>query len=450
MKISYIFTVTTLSLIVGCSDSSDRPIPEENPTPSAANCPASTIPFPLVNQTQLDGEEKTEALFSSAPVQKQLQITLDRFLEHPIGGVRENEQDAPMYAEEQTRSISLHTATRDPYRPFILWGSWIGARTGLDNPDTVYRQVALTEEASYEIRGKRNLSSGIFFVLYDIWPGTDGGRGETIGFLDNDDLVVSEDGTFTVTLDAEPANGRDNHIQLVPGSYPGQHSLLIRDSLANWCQTPSELSVERLSPGPDELPPAPNDSELEMLTVNNLDMANLTWTGVADIFRSFTPNLFPFVLPTSGGLVGQYSAPGNFNLEAEHALVITIDPAGAPYQGFQLGSDYFASFDYENHTSSLSAGQAKENADGTITYVISLEDPGVWNWLDPVGHPQGLMFIRWQGLGDSPPPPVPVTEYVEISDLDSYLPEGMVRVTPEERSTQISERAARVALRRGE
>ena len=119
-------------------------------------------------------------------------------------------------------------------------------------------------------------------------------------------------------------------------------------------------------------------------------------------------------------------------------MVVTVDPAGAGYLGFRLGSDYFASFDYENHTGSLSADQPHPNADGTITYVI---------WLDPVGHPQGLMFVRWQGTS-APITVARVVQIVPMSALSSALPEGTEFISTATRAQQIAERKSQVALRR--
>ena len=447
MNNRYLPAIALATLIVGCSASLDRFSSDASPLSIAANCPASTQPFPLINEIQRDAEEKKEAIFDSTSVQNQMQVTLERFLSHAVSTFSENAQDASMYAEEQARSVSLNASTQDPYRPYIMWSTWPGARTGMDNPDTVYRQVNVTVNASYEIRGFRNLSSGVFFVLYDSWPGSDGTAGNTLTVLDNRDLVVEQDGSFTVTLDAKPANGRDNHIQLLPGA----HTLLMRDTLANWCETPSALKIRRLTPDDDSIPPAPEQRELELRAARNLDAVNQTWLRYADIYRRFPANtpLPPRLTP--GGLIGQYSSAGIFRLQKGEAVVITVDPAEAPYQGFQLGSDYFASFNYWDHTSSLTAEQARKNADGSVTYVISLEDPGVWNWLDPVGHSQGLYLIRWQGLGkDDAAPRTPSAMKVALGELEDYLPEGMVRITPEERAAQIRQRTARVALRRGD
>ena len=80
----------------------------------------------MVNEDQLAAEADARALRDAEEVQDQTQASLDLMLASPFGMVPENEADAPMYAGEQATSMSLHSSVRDPYRPVVLWGSWIG------------------------------------------------------------------------------------------------------------------------------------------------------------------------------------------------------------------------------------------------------------------------------------------------------------------------------------
>src|SRR3546814_11414758 len=56
-------------------------------------------------------------------------------------------------------------------------------------------------------------------------------------------IKLEPDGTFRVTIDSKPANGRANHMQVQPG-------LLLfaaRDSRSDWAQNASTLSLRRVS-----------------------------------------------------------------------------------------------------------------------------------------------------------------------------------------------------------
>ncbi len=100
--------------------------------------------------------------------------------------------------------------------------------------------------------------------------------------------------------------------------------------------------------------------------------------------------------------------------------------------------------EYVDRPGSLNQAQARPNPDGTITYVISAEDPGIWNWLDTNGIDGGMYAIRWQSV----PADVELSRtvrsarLVDLADLDAALPAETTRVTPAQRVTQLEERAA--------
>src|SRR5262249_7121333 len=124
------------------------------------------------------------------------------------------------------------------------------------------------------------------------------------------------------------------------------------------------------------------------------------WTDFVGTLLEILPkNGFPAPRPTQDGLPGQFSALGQFQIGDDEALVVTLAPTDARYQGFMVGNLWFESFEYANRQSSLTSAQAELGSDGRYHYVISATDPGVANWLDTEGHQRGLMFLRWQGLG---------------------------------------------------
>ena len=47
---------------------------------------------------------------------------------------------------------------------------------------------------------------------------------------------------------------------------------------------------------------------------------------------------------------------------------------------------------------SLNNSQAKVNQDETYTFILSVNDPGVFNWLDPSGLSEGILTLRWSGF----------------------------------------------------
>ena len=129
----------------------------------------------------------------------------------------------------------------------------------------------------------------------------------------------------------------------------------------------------------------------------------------------------------------------------DEAMLIEFGDTGAPYMGIQLGNRWFVSMDYENHTSTLNMTQLGCREDESRCYaLIALEDPGVANWLDPAGHDEGLIFMRWQGL-ESPPVKAdqPRTRVLSPEELATYI-KDLPKVSPEDRrkAVEVRRRAA--------
>jgi hypothetical protein len=77
--------------------------------------------------------------------------------------------------------------------------------------------------------------------------------------------------------------------------------------------------------------------------------------------------------------------------------------------------------------------------------VISLEDPGVHNWLDPGGTLQGMLIGRWY---DCDTRPIPTLTRVPLRRLWDHLPPDAARISPAERAAALSARRIGAQLRR--
>lgn len=119
----------------------------------------------------------------------------------------------------------------------------------------------------------------------------------------------------------------------------------------------------------------------------------------------------------------------------DEALVVTLDPMGAGYLGFQTTDAWGVAWEYAERSSSLNDRQAVPNADGTYTYVIARRDPGAVNWLDVEGSANGMFAIRWQAVAPDAPMEraVKSAKVVKLDALKSALPAGTKRLTPAER-----------------
>lgn len=341
------------------------------------------------------------------------------------------------YARELLRCTALQSLAGDPFRPEVLWNLFPGARAGLDNPDTRYRFAAVAAHSTYELRGRRNSSTDVSFQLFDAWQG-DGLIGQQLAFLGDSELAVADDGTFVVTLDASPADGRANHVQLLPTA----QQLTVRDTLADWTLEPMELEIRRIA-GPDAAP-APSFGQLVERTVARTRLQAAFWPPIVDAFLTIPAQSLGRPNPTPGGLASQYSAPGHYRV-ADGPMVIRLGAGDARYVGIQLGSGAFISLDYWDRPTSLNPSQLVADEDGSFTIVVDSDDPGVANWLDPGDCDEGIIFIRWQAMsGALPVAHHPRAATVPRRDLAAHL-DGSPGVGPGERSAAAARRRRTVA-----
>jgi len=143
-------------------------------------------------------------------------------------------------------------------------------------------------------------------------------------------------------------------------------------------------------------------------------------------------------------------AGGVFELAPDEALVVeTRAPTPPLYFGFQLANLWGESVDYAHHQSSLNGWQCEADADGAIRLVVAHEDPGVPNWLDTTGLPEGFLTPRW-AYAKPPPesgwPEISATR-VRFAELSEHLPKETRRVSPEERRDTIARRRRHVQRR---
>ncbi|HLG86857.1 MAG TPA: hypothetical protein VKZ79_06630 [Alphaproteobacteria bacterium] len=330
----------------------------------------------------------------------------------------------------------------DPDRPKLMWMGdaphrWFGmdipwASYGFQNQDDIYRQVAIDPHARYEISGRRagnppvQARFGLFKSAIDEIP---------VG-LQGEDIVAEPDGSFTITIDSDPANGRANHIQ----STPDTKLLVVRDVLSDWAtQTPPTFSIRRLG-GPALGQPL-DDAAIVTRATDLASTMVRAWLG------TYSPRIYkqpPNTIAPPFGRVGGwgYLTMGRFALGPDEALVVTLDPATAAYVGFELGDAWAIPLEFVHHTSSLANGQTKLNPDGTITYVIAARDPGVFNWLDAEGLSAGTLAIRWQKLTSTDGIAGAVRSVRLVKRADLQATRGMVMVMPAERKAQIAAREA--------
>jgi hypothetical protein len=398
-------------------------------------------------------------ILNSRPMHARIKETAKRLLADPRATIADARRAVPQDALELGMAVSLIAANTDAARPKVVWvysapREWLGrklpgSRWGIDNPDNIYRIVAVDDVSSYQVNVRPHVAAPVqySFLLYDHFVAEDGHLKHVdapIGGFRDCDLQKEADGSFRMTIDPHPAGDRTNHIQ----SKPGARQLLIRNTLADWiAQNPLAISVTRTG-GPPIAPPPPLE-DLIRRAEHLLDAITelvLKWKSEL-LFGKWTPNAI--CDPYGRGRSWGFAATGDFKLAADQALVISAHPLDGRYFSIHLTDLWLASLDHVDRSCSFNAGQAAANADGSYTFVISAEDPGVHNWLDTCGLREGGIMLRWQQLAESRATAagaVRAVELVALSELQRRWPQ-LRRVTGADRQSILAQRAKAYAHR---
>jgi len=362
--------------------------------------------------------ERAEQLIRTAPFIRD-QADLDEGLDYLAGRIR----------------ASLQLAfDHDLTRPVFINSTHQYSRQGLDNPDAIYFHCYLTEDAEYVVRGRRGSTADLSFQVMADGYSADGAPASLRAF-DDRELTVAADGTFEFTL----------------GPLPGAKTLIVREVFNDWdAEERGTLWIER-----SDRVGVPAPAKPYSRIARQYDVAGRLLTGSVETWLAF-PHFFMWKEPvntltapasTPGGLTSQRSSIGHYELADDEAMVVSVPRSDAcAYQAIQIGSDWYASTDYETHQTSLTKAQAVTDPDDVMRFVISRQDPGLANWLETLGHRTGPIMLRWQRLEADVVPEGPTVEVVPFDKLSAVLPFHSP-ITPQEYAGRIAARQRSVARR---
>lgn len=342
-------------------------------------------------------------------------------------------------------SAAVWSSNQDPLRPKVscitrlahpVDGRRIpGSRWGIDNPDSVYRVIPVSGDQRYVIRGRvgPNRMTENYFTLWDAHMGT-------VAVLNGRTMEVDPDGSFTITVDSDPAGGRPNHVQTTPEA----HEFYIRDVLLHWDRDdPNHLAVQRLGEEPTR-PARTLDEQAEATAAMMAHFANFTGKLSHGVYK-MAPNDFHLAWSADkvGAMRNQVYVMGRFDLRPGEAFVVDVSDGGAEYFTVPLSNIWGTTLDIVDRTGSLNKAQSAPNEDGTYTYVISPTDPGVANWIDSDGLHEGILTLRMAEFGEQGPREDLGARgrVVLLDDLENEVP-GLRRVSERERAAQLADRRA--------
>ena len=104
----------------------------------------------------------------------------------------------------------------DPLAPVLRRMVHETVKMGADNPDNYYLNAAISGAHRYRIVGKRNSVAYLGFGIQSGNYGVGGGQMKTGAYLEASDMHIEPDGSFTIELSVEPAEG--NWLPMTPDS----------------------------------------------------------------------------------------------------------------------------------------------------------------------------------------------------------------------------------------
>jgi hypothetical protein len=337
----------------------------------------------------------------------------------------------------------------DPDAPKIhAFGRFEHSTSGLRIPatksahpcaDYVYRFIPVNANNHYVVEGTVPLRAPAAFEF-----GVIDGQHRYQGTLSAHQLMTNGNGRFSITISPDPAKGRPNHIQTSAGAC----RVIIRDVLGDVAlEKPYDLKVHCVARGIDAQKASVDPIERFGFELRKFVDDLLAADRVGMSFTQGVPNLFKSPVLHGGGmlLVTQAYSPGCFHLRDNEAIVFTLDPGNAAYAVIPVTNWWGGIGDFLNHTSQWGTGRAQPNPDGTYTFVLSLADPGVHNWVDPAGLHEGVVYSRWVGFdpdGRPDKPPTLDAQLIPFQDIGHVVPAQCPEITPAERAQQLLQHRA--------
>ena len=306
-----------------------------------------------------------------------------------------------------------------------------GTRYGWDNTDNIYGNIPVDPRATYRLSGQMT-DPGTNLNL-SVWAKD----GTVLSNLAKADIATDPEGRFSLSV----GMGEGFDLELPANA----HHIMVRETMPDWATgKPVYIDVVRTG-GPEPAVPSSRDLAIKAAaavadTVGKME----AWRK--SLYRKYAAN--EFVQPWmgqqgNGGLPNQAYSIGYFSIADDEALVFDIALGGAEYFSFQLSDIWGTSGNFVDNISTLTNKQSRPNADGSVTYVLSIRDPGVPNWISTQGWHEGDITLRWQQMsslpGSATGPALKVWR-IKMADLASALPAGTPTFSAEERKAQIAQR----------
>ncbi|MGI9285996.1 MAG: DUF1214 domain-containing protein [Pseudomonadales bacterium] len=345
------------------------------------------------------------------------------------------------------RNISLALQfcleNNDPDFPELLHYFDPIRKQGGDNTDALYVGAPINGQHTYRITGQRG--DARYFAVTVLEDGATPWGGAVVGNMIDSDIEVQEDGSFEIILSPDEHPG--NWIKTTPGSW----RVTFRQFFADWeNEQPMVARIDRL--GELEHNPVLTPAQIECGLADSaawVRESTFYWANMLDKWK-VQPNHFLSYRQLDDNAID--ATPGGeplicyWQVPDDEVLVVRVTPPETNYWAVEFGNYWWESMDYRYRLCSTNCHHATLEDNGELLLVVAHQDPGVPNWLDPSGHVEGYITLRWIGAANYP---IPECQQMKREALKAYLPEGIKSVSVDERRDQLAARRRGVIKRFG-
>jgi len=346
---------------------------------------------------------------------------IDRFGSEPT------EQDRVEWYRFLTRltrnGLERFVENSEPERPRLRDAPWRQS-INFQSPDQDHLLAEFIDGThSYRIRGNRGTVPYFVMASWNAAQPADAGATDwaPLGFdglarcnpamlrgtamLQSQSIEYDPDGNFEVIVSQMRPDGCRNWLKIEPQCV----GLLIRVVYhLREMERPPVMSIERLDGSlPQPLSAAHLSTALAksgQLVLGYVELVRSWWQDKL-AQRPNTIRFDPALYMSNGGVPDRHHGFGIWKKAPGEALVLRFTPPDCDYWIFQLCNLWQENLDnYEDGQGHVTRYRCRTEDDGSVLIVIADEDPGIGaNWVDPGGHVQGGMSLRFI-LTRSPPP----------------------------------------------
>lgn len=292
-------------------------------------------------------------------------------------------------------------------------------KMGGDNPQGHYLKAPINGEDTFRITGKRGSAAWISFQAMRNSECFSESLNVFGGCQFGTDLVTNDDGSFEIIASPKKTRNCKNWIETDKFC----QTLVVRQFFRAFDIDMINMSIENL----DKLDQAKQSLSVESILARLEETQGMFalmvpfFQGMVKGFKKSGINYFPNTdWSDSGGVPGGDPVNGVWQLEADETLIVTLKPpAECPYWDIQVGNNWYETFDYRYFVTGMADAQTHTNDDGSVTMIVSENDPGTVNWLQTAGHRQGHLAVRWHLIDG--PPPVPSCKVVKFRDIQESI-----------------------------